>query len=203
MDLDKVSTVNIFPTNIITYTWPDVKALNNELKKMIFEQAEKTPSIKYSNVGGYHSPIDLLMWNYPCIKPFISMIQSMSQIMARNDGLKDGKSVDLSLSVWSNIMENGHYHAPHRHPNNFWSGVYYIDDGDPDETVELNGYFEMIDPRTGEGMITSELLNLPRYQVKPKPSLMIMFPSWLEHYVHPYIGNSKRVTIAFNVRIIQ
>ncbi len=203
MDVDKVNTTTLFPTNIITYNWPSIEDLNKELKEMIFEQAEKTPSVKYSNVGGYHSPWDLLTWDYPCIKTFITMIQSMSQIMARNNGLKEGDSVDLSLSAWSNIMKQGNYHAPHRHPNNFWSGCYYIDNGEPDETIKLNGYFEFLDPRTGANMLTSESLDIPRYQVKPSPGLMIMFPSWVEHYVHPYIGDNKRVSIAFNVRIIQ
>ena len=203
MDLSKVSTTNLFPTNIITYIWKDAKDLNKELKEMIFAEAKKTPSIQSSNMGGYHSPNDLLTWDYPCIKSLLSMIQSMSQIMARNDGLKEGNTVDLSLAAWSNIIQSDHFHAPHRHPNNFWSGVYYIDNGDPDDTVEYNGYFEFLDPRTGANMITNESLDTPRYQVNPKPGLMIMFPSWLEHYVHPYHGDSKRITIAFNVRVVQ
>jgi len=202
MDISKVGTTHMFPTRVITYTWDDVETLNKELKEMLFERAEKIPGITYSNVGGYHSSIDLLSWNYPCIAPFINMVQSMSQIMARNDGLSDGNKIDLSLTAWGNIIQNGNYHMVHRHPNNFWSGVYYIDGGDPDKTVELNGQFEFVDPRTGAHMLTHKSLGYPRYQIKPKPGLMIMFPAWLDHFVHPYIGKSKRVTIAFNVRVV-
>ena len=71
-NIDNVSTISIFPTTIITHTWEDSEKLNNELKEMIFKEAEKTPSIKFSNVGGYHSPNDALTWDYPCIKEFIS-----------------------------------------------------------------------------------------------------------------------------------
>ncbi len=203
MDVDKVSTTSIFPTNIITYTWPDITDFNNELKAMILEQAEKIEGIKYSNAGGYHSPIDLLTWDYPCVEPLITKIQSMAQIMARMNGLKDGTTIDLSLTAWSNIIDSGHYHVPHRHPNNHWSGVYYIDHGDPNETVEHNGYFEFMDPRAGSNMLTVNLLDYPRYQIKPNPGLMVMFPAWTEHFVHPYVGDNKRIAISFNVRIVQ
>jgi hypothetical protein len=29
---------------------------------------------------------------------------------------------------------------------------------------------------------------------------MLMFPSWLQHCVHPYFGDAPRISIAFNVR---
>ena len=28
--------------------------------------------------------------------------------------------------------------------------------------------------------------------------MMVIFPSYLEHYVHPYSGTGERVTLAFN-----
>lgn len=203
MNLDKVNRTNLFPTSAITYTWEDVEELNKELKEMIFKEIEKNPEgIKYSNVGGYHSTIDLLSWDYPCVKPFIDMIQAISQIMARNDGLKENSTVDLSLSAWANVIQSGHYHIAHRHPNNFWSGCYYIDSGDPDEGLEHNGFFEFMDPRPGANMHSNEDINFPRYQINPIPGLMTIFPAWVEHFVHPYVGSGKRVTISFNVRVV-
>ena len=202
MDLDKLNTTTIFPTNILTYTWPKVDKLNKQFIKMILAESKKSEGLKVSNAGGYHSPNDLLSWDYPCVKTLITMIQPMAQVMAQNDGLTTGNDISLSLAAWSNIIENGHYHALHRHPNNFWSGVYYIADGDPDETVETNGYFEFVDPRPAANLITSDSLKYPRYQINPSSGLMVMFPSYVDHYVHPYIGDKKRITIAFNVRVV-
>ena len=199
----EVESLNIFPTVVMTHNWQEVKKLNKEIKEMLLKEAEKTPSIEFSNVGGYHSTNDLLSWDYPCVKELVIMIQSMAQIMARNSGLVDGKSISLSLTAWGNIIENGHYHVAHRHPNNTWSGCYYIDDGNPEENTELNGVFEFLDPRDGSNMIAVDNLPPLRYQIKPKPGLMILFPSWLDHFVHPYIGENKRISIAFNVRVIQ
>jgi hypothetical protein len=31
---------------------------------------------------------------------------------------------------------------------------------------------------------------------------MIVFPSWLQHFVHPYFGGAERISVAFNVSIL-
>lgn len=202
MDLDKVSTTNIFPTNIITYLWPNIEELNKDLVKMVLAESKKTESLQISNAGGYHSPNDLLTWDYPCITTFVDMIQEMTEIMAQRNGLKEGHSINLSFAAWSNIMSNGNHHTIHCHPNNFWSGCYYIQDGNPDRDIKYNGHFEFKDPRVGAQMITSDSINCLQYQLIPQPGLMVMFPSYVDHFVHPHVGNGNRITIAFNVRII-
>ncbi len=40
-----------------------------------------------------------------------------------------------------------------------------------------------------------------RYLVDPLPGLMVMFPSWLKHMVHPFSGNGERISISFNVYV--
>jgi hypothetical protein len=30
---------------------------------------------------------------------------------------------------------------------------------------------------------------------------MVLFPGWLNHYVHPYYGPAERISIAFNMMI--
>ncbi len=29
--------------------------------------------------------------------------------------------------------------------------------------------------------------------------MMIMFPAWLNHFVHPFFGKGERISIAFNI----
>jgi hypothetical protein len=31
---------------------------------------------------------------------------------------------------------------------------------------------------------------------------MIVFPGWLQHFVHPYFGSGERISIAFNVSVL-
>jgi hypothetical protein len=39
------------------------------------------------------------------------------------------------------------------------------------------------------------------YRIVPRSGLLLLFPAWLYHYVHPYVGTVPRVCVAFNVTI--
>ena len=36
----------------------------------------------------------------------------------------------------------------------------------------------------------------------PVPGDMVVFPSWLEHSVAPFLGDELRICIAFNVKLL-
>jgi uncharacterized protein (TIGR02466 family) len=81
-----------------------------------------------------------------------------------------------------------------------WSGVYYVDGGNPEPMPRENGKLELIDPRSGVNMLYIDKNVLDgRYLIEPIPGLMVVFPSWLKHMVHPYYGNGERISVAFNV----
>jgi len=203
IDASGVTNISIFPTQLLSYKWENSEELNKELRKAILEKEKEGEGRQQSNVGGYHSEWDMLTWDYPCVKELTNRIHQMSGYMAKVQGLKDNDTIDLSITAWGNVVRSGNYHSPHNHPNNFWSGCYYVADGDPEKDVLFNGYFEFLDPRAGANMLTSENLQFPRYQVIPKPGVMIMFPSFVGHYVHRYIGQKERISISFNIRVIE
>jgi hypothetical protein len=35
--------------------------------------------------------------------------------------------------------------------------------------------------------------------VRPQAGLIVIFPSWLYHWVHPYAGHTPRIAVSFNV----
>ena len=37
--------------------------------------------------------------------------------------------------------------------------------------------------------------------ILPKPGLLFLFPSWLQHQVRPYRGTELRISIAFNLGV--
>ena len=37
-----------------------------------------------------------------------------------------------------------------------------------------------------------------RMLIRPVPGLLVLFPSWLYHFVHPSTAYSPRISIAFN-----
>ena len=42
-----------------------------------------------------------------------------------------------------------------------------------------------------------------RYLITPIPGLMVLFPSWLNHLVHPFFGAGERISIAFNIITVE
>jgi len=36
-------------------------------------------------------------------------------------------------------------------------------------------------------------------RLKPQAGLMVVFPAWIEHWVHPFFGEGNRISIAANV----
>jgi len=77
--------------------------------------------------------------------------------------------------------------------------AYYVRAGEPDPDTEFNGRLELIDPRAGTSALAPENTMLRgRYLITPTPGLMVLFPSWLNHCVHPFFGRGARISIAFN-----
>ena len=106
----------------------------------------------------------------------------------------------LKMVAWANVLRRGGYHQVHDHCTCAFAGVYYIEVGDSDPDRVLSGEIEFVDPRAGVGAI--QIPGTPferRMLLKPEPGLMVVFPAWLKHYVHPYQGPGQRITIAFNV----
>ena len=102
----------------------------------------------------------------------------------------------------ANVSRRGHYHTVHNHPGSCWSGVYYVDCGTESEASQArSGVLDLLDPRP-----FTEMVPVPgepygqKICVKPKPGMMLVFPGFLYHFVHPFDGDGERISIAFNAR---
>mgnify|MGYP006000211759 CR=1 FL=1 len=108
---------------------------------------------------------------------------------------------ELSLTdMWSNILKPGETHAPHTHSNNFISGVFYLQSNDDSPAIQF------LDPRGQTSVITPQqkeytMYNSGRYFFPANRNRMILFPSWLQHYVPVNTSNDNRISIAFNVML--
>jgi uncharacterized protein (TIGR02466 family) len=108
----------------------------------------------------------------------------------------------LSVSGWAAICRADAYHAPHSHPDSAWSGVYYVDAGTDNPERPMNGVLEFLDPRAGAEAVTApgDPYGEP-VRVRPEAGLLVIFPSWLYHWVHPYAGQTPRIAISFNATL--
>jgi uncharacterized protein (TIGR02466 family) len=101
--------------------------------------------------------------------------------------------------MWGNVLKPGETHQPHTHSNNFLSGVFYID---ADNTSGIT--FQ--DPRPGANVIlprkkVDHIDNASLLHYKAKTNRIIIFPSWLVHWVPINRSTKDRISISFNIQV--
>lgn len=203
---------NLFPTPFIMASFaPDEAALINEqLIPMLLKKAEVSESMKVSNQGGWQSDAKLPEWGGEPVQTILAALKELiTQVTLYKDGNEFQRGViDWKINGWANINRKGDSNALHTHPGAYWSVVYYVqvDDSGQETGAEL----ELLDPR---GPVANMYCPLLRFGLqgyvtaggselhKPKAGECILFPSWLQHAVKPYIGEGTRISLAFNFSI--
>ncbi|MCW8092966.1 TIGR02466 family protein [Alteromonas sp. ASW11-130] len=193
----------IFSTPLVAYNWPDSENLNRELTQEILKREASSKGVQKSNIGGWHSEPDFFRWKAPCINKLFKRVNQITVSLTQSISLSEGKPrrFKFKFDAWANVNRDRGYNTPHNHPNCLWSGVYYIARGNPTANGDSrNGKLELLDPRAGANMayLKNTILE-SRYVIDPIPGLMVVFPSWLTHQVHPFHGSGERISVAFNV----
>jgi len=191
-----------FPTPIIKKTMPGAAAVNRRLSEIVLERAGRDQGASRSNQGGWHSKGDLLDWPYPEIDQLKRWIAEAVKAMTAYTTGKPDVSGNLDIMAWANVNRFGDYNKPHTHPESMWSGVYYVQAGTVPDDRPSSGMIEFVDPR-----VAVEMIAVPggpfdgRYKVRPQDGMLLVFPSWLLHFVNPYLSDDERISIAFNARV--
>lgn len=196
--------VQAFPTPVFRHRWPDEKTapVNAALRAEILARRERSPGTQVSNVGGWQSDPDFMTWGLLELELLREWInQAFGEVMHCELATK-GFEARYAITAWANINESGDYNSTHIHPNNHWSGVYYVDCGRPDPKVSPNGAIEIVDPRSAAGVYKLPTVRASGiWTLQPEPGTMLLFPSWLRHSVLPYVGEGPRISISFNLRV--
>jgi uncharacterized protein (TIGR02466 family) len=201
--LQKEHVALTFGTPVSSYLWPDSDTLNAELAKIILQKEKADPGAARGNVGGWRSEHDLFRWDADCVQTLRERVTTCALDMTRLvTTSQHPRKVNLQMDCWANVLRRGQYNSVHDHAGAMWSGVYYVSGGKPDNNDPLNGKLELLDPRVGVNVFgREEGLFAGRYFVEPLPGLMMMFPGWLKHMVHPFWGSGERISISFNVQL--
>lgn len=194
-----------FGTPISSYEWPASESLNESLREMILAKEAESDGLKRSNIGGWHSENDLLAWEGPAIDTFRDRLKKfagdMTAVLLSAGDQKNAK-LSFSMEAWANVSRDGNYNNVHDHPMSHLSGVYYVSCTGLDQSVPVAGRLELLDPRVAiNQMRLKGSVYEGRYVIDPVPGLMVFFPSWLKHIVHPYRGAGERISISYNVTI--
>ena len=125
------------------------------------------------NKGGWKSGEDFFLWNDVAVQGLRSTISEMVESRA--------------LVAWAMVNRAGSEHPRHQHRVAILSGVYYVVPGDP---LTPTVFETPCDGGPKQGAI----------EVEPYPGRLVLCRGETWHYVPKYVGESPRITIAFDVR---
>lgn len=198
----EISILKQFPTPLGFFRIPETTTVNTGLEQLILAAEQRSPSTGRTNVGGWRSNHDLLEWPGVEVATLSGWIHDAVGRMIGATAGEAGFKGMMKIHGWANVLRRGNYNTLHTHPESAWSGVYYVCAGSENPSDPQSGLLEFRDPRP-----FVEMMPAPGYifgqplRIQPEAGLMVMFPSWLYHMVHPYYGDGARIAIAFNVSI--
>ena len=204
--------LQLFATPVFVFDVPDTEEINPVLASLLLDESQQVPGLRRSNVGGWHSMPDLATRPEPCfpilMQRIVNHVGHAAAALARQAvtaGLAPAPAPDWlasmqwSVTAWGTVMSSGAYTELHEHGDAHWSVSYYVDAGAPASTEHPHsGSLAFVDPRRGGRPLPG--LDLPStIMVRPRTGLLVVFPGWMQHYVHSYHGAHPRVCIAANV----
>lgn len=180
--------------------------LNAKLEKYVVEEMRRTEKHgkkeQHSNIGGWQGDRDLhakLGGETESSKLLLKLFASFSDPMmeyiktccVKNNVKPSKEGYDWDYTdAWFNVAVKGSYNAPHTHPLSDISAAYYVRTEEPPEGYPYSGRIDFYNEYGSD-------------QFFPKPGTLLLFPSTMLHFVHPYYGNGLRICLSFNAKNIR
>lgn len=184
--------VDIFPTTIVSYHKEDYLKTNCKLLEL-FDKEEFV-----DGVGMQHpkQSVDNHLENREEYRFLYDWFDECLEDMRTMFDL-DTEKLRVCLS-WANTTNGPCEHRTHLHPNSWFSGIYYVSDS-PAPT-----YFETPVMQQRHGILVQSKsmdtrVGKTSWQCPGTSGDLVLFPSWLEHFVMPDQNTSYRATISINI----
>jgi hypothetical protein len=108
------------------------------------------------------------------------VINAVQEVAKFNNVMKDlGNEFRYNYVNWWNYYNKGEYQEYHQHGNYTYSAILYLTESNSDTVFCHNGM---------------------THHVKSEKNKLVIFPSWLAHYVQP-CEEDERASIAFNFNL--
>ncbi|MDX1432987.1 MAG: TIGR02466 family protein [Gammaproteobacteria bacterium] len=142
--------------------------------------------------------------------PAVEWLKQCINVSVRDYFKHLGMTYDIRwhLHGWANVNRFGDYHDYHNHPRAYLSGTYYVKMPAAQEKLSIRrdlrpGSITLYDPRGAVNMtaIKGDPYVEPEYTVLPEPGMILMWPSFVNHFVHPNLSKEHRISISYNVML--
>jgi uncharacterized protein (TIGR02466 family) len=200
--LEPIGSERLFYTPLLRFRLPDHEALDEALLAEGERLRGTSDGVSKSNRGGWHSEGNLFDDPAEPIQTLrraalLSVMEATRSVTSK----VDPASLDTRIFAWMNMNPTGGFNAPHTHPGAHWSGVYYV--RQPKVDSGNSGMIEFLDPRSDlpNWRLLQAKAFRPKRKIRPEAGEIVLFPSYLVHWVYPNEAGGERVTIAFNATL--
>ena len=159
---------------------------NEDMEGWVSGQMENKTIVK-SNRGGWQSD---LQKPDGVFEPLVKQIQSVCKNI--NLGIKEL----IVPQLWVNVNKKGNWNTIHQHGLYHLSGVYYV------KVPKECGKLVFRDPRPGaigNTFFQSQFAKGEFMKINITDGLLILWPSFLDHFVEPSQTDEERISISFDV----
>ncbi len=205
----KCKVTDYFPTSLLEAEELIPIHLNDEVREYIEMLRDLSGKPKDKS---WHSDFSLLLNPVSCMAQLRDHVdQAFDAFCAhwmKNDQdelggpeVSDPKKGHTTKEMWSwAVIQKAHdYVPPHVHPDATFSCVYYCH---VPKMTYPEGHLEFLNPVPGAS-VTMPFRHRERLIVEPKSRMLVIFPAYFQHWVHPFKDSSSgdRISLGFDIRI--
>ncbi|MGD9867826.1 MAG: TIGR02466 family protein [Hyphomicrobiales bacterium] len=189
----------LWPTILMQLKLPGAEAANPVLAQLIGDMDAGTADMTTNYLAG-----NFLDFGHPAVGWLRDCFNRATLDYARNAGID--YEMDWHLQAWPNVNRFGDYHNLHNHPHSWLSGTYYVQVPEPETSLpgrsdRTPGAISFFDPRAQANMLAVK--NDPQveaeHRIMPEPGLLLLWPAFVHHLVHPNLSQQQRISVSFNV----
>lgn len=197
--IEQTKFEKLFSTPLVRFRVANHAALSKALLREGVVMRAEDEGISKSNRRGWHSAGNLFDRSSDCMTELRVAAEMAVLHATRKITTKvDPEDFRMKLFGWMNVNPKDGYNAPHTHPGAHWSGVYYV--SQPETEDGHSGMIEFVAPRMDLphwDILQAGAFRLKK-RIRPAAGEIILFPSYLLHWVYPNEADTERVTVAFN-----
>lgn len=188
--------INSIFVNFLAHDY--LKLDNKKIADYCLRQQQISPGILVSNEGGWHSDyLNLTNLDSELAPLFAAIADALAQVQ---NSFGFNTTIDHVIdSAWININNKGHANRAHKHTGSLFSGVYYVKVPKDSGNIEFTNPIQDHPHEIQDWMLADyNAFTATSWNVEPEEGKLLIFPSWLLHYVYPSHSDESRISIAFN-----
>ena len=176
----------------------EMEELNEKLINLSLDLEKKNSGVVKSNMGGYQS--DFLENSNKTIRATKKVILKALNQFADTIYVRKPYTV-LFDDPWLNVNRESHANKIHTHPRSDLSLTYYCEV--PADSGRIIFENPVLHQRTTSIRYEKhDVWNSEHINLSPKKYDLIIFPSYIPHFVEPNKSNKPRISLACNAQII-